>query len=132
MSKLSPPEAFRPACFDATLEVAAETASAVVVHAWLFSGERWILHAWCEIGEDVVDLTVGRAPIPRETYYSAMGVDEARSRRYGRLEFFENMARSGHVGPFRRDLFFAETSEADPISRFASETASGAESAHRP
>jgi hypothetical protein len=130
MTELSPPEAFRPACFNATLEVAAETTSAVVVHGWLFSGKRWILHAWCEIGEDVVDLTADRAPIPRETYYSAMGATEARSIRYGRLEFFENMASSGHAGPFRRDLFFAETSDADPISRFAPETASGAESTH--
>lgn len=129
MSQLSPPEAFRPACFDATLEVAAETPSAVVVHAWILSGKQWILHAWCEIGDDVVDLTVGRAPIPREDYYSAMGVDEGRSLRYTRIEFFENMARFGHSGPFRRDLFFAETSDADPISRFGPERNSGGESA---
>ncbi len=131
MTPLVPPKAHRPACFEAALEVAAETEAAVVVHAWIFAGERWILHAWCEIDGEVVDLTLGRSSIPRDAYYSAMGVAEARCVRYGRLEFFETMARHGHVGPFRRDFFFAETSDADPLSRIDPGKASGGESAPR-
>ena len=106
-------------CFEATLEVASETSDAIVVHGWLLSQEYWILHAWCEIDEWVIDLTETREPIDKSTYYRIMGVTPERSIRYNRQEFFALAAEHGHFGPFDKAFFFAEKSSGDPIKRNA-------------
>ncbi len=101
------------------MEVAGENADAVVVHGWIYDRTRWILHAWCEIGDVVVDLTETRSPVPKADYYAAMAATETRTRRYSRLEFFSLAAEHGHFGPFDKEFFFAETSSRDPLTRNA-------------
>ena len=64
----------------------------------------------------MVDLTESRGPIPKNDYYTAMGVTEERLRRYSRLEFFTLFASEGHYGPFDKDFFYREISTKDPLS----------------
>ncbi len=106
-----------PACFDMTLEIISENFDAVVVHGWISGTTQWILHAWCEFGDDVVDLSESRDPIPRSEYYPAMGVEEERIRRYSRLDFFTLVTELRHFGPFDKELFFAVTSLDDPLAQ---------------
>ena len=102
-------------CFEATLEVASETMDAVIIHGWLHNRESWILHAWCEVDEWVIDLTETREPIDKSTYYRVMGVTPERSIRYSRQDFFVLAAEHGHFGPFDKAFFFAKQSSQDPI-----------------
>lgn len=106
-----------PNCFEATLEVASEHAEAVVVHGWLRTPEKWVLHAWCELGDSILDLTESREPLDKAAYYELMGVTPERTRRYDRLEFFTLSAESGGFGPFDLDFFHARDTEQDPLSR---------------
>ena len=117
MKTLTPRQNHAPKCFEATLEVAGETRDAVVIHGWLHHQESWILHAWCEIDELVIDLTETREPIDKLTYYRIMGVTPERSIRYERQDFFVLAARHGHFGPFDKTFFFAERSAVDPITK---------------
>ncbi len=115
MEKIVHKEVFSKKCFEATLEVASKNEIAKVVHAWIDGPEGWILHAWGEIGDSVLDLTEARTPFPKEDYYKNLGVTEERLRRYSRLEFFELFAEQRHLGPFDKTFFFAETSKRDPL-----------------
>ena len=115
MKTLTPRQVHTGKCFDATLEVASENSEAVVIHGWLYHQECWILHAWCEINDRVIDLTETREPIDKSTYYRIMGVSQQRSIRYERQEFFALAAEHGHFGPFDKTFFFAEKSSGDPI-----------------
>jgi hypothetical protein len=117
MKTLAPRQVHTGKCFEATLEVASETRDAVVIHGWLHHQECWILHAWCEIDEWVIDLTETREPIDKSTYYRIMGVTPERSIRYNRQEFFALAAELGHFGPFDKAFFFAEKSSGDPTKR---------------
>ena len=118
MKTLTPRHDHAGSCFEATLEVASETSDAVVIHGWLYNQEHWILHAWCEIDEWVIDLTETREPIDKSTYYRIMGVTPERSIRYNRQEFFALAAEQGHFGPFDKAFFFAEKSFDDPLERY--------------
>ena len=102
-------------CFEATLEVASETIDAVVIHGWHHNRENWILHAWCEVDEWVIDLTETREPIDKSTYYRVMGVTSERSIRYNRQDFFALAAEHGHFGPFDKTFFFSEKTSQDPL-----------------
>lgn len=73
------------------------------------------MHAWCEIGEAVIDLTATREAIDKATYYRIMGVTPERTIRYTRLQFFTLAADQGHSGPFDEVLFFAPTTPRDPL-----------------
>ncbi|ABM29943.1 hypothetical protein [Nitratidesulfovibrio vulgaris] len=106
-----------PQSFEATLEVASECEDAVVVHGWLHMQGRWVVHAWCEAGEAVYDLTESRAPQPRAGWYASHGVTEERLRRYGRVEFFTRVADTGEFGPYDRELFASLESDVDPLGR---------------
>ena len=117
MKTLTPRQNHAGSCFEATLEVASETRDAVVIHGWLHNQENWILHAWCEVDEWVIDLTETREPIDKSNYYRIMGVTPERSIRYNRQEFFALAAEHGHFGPFDKAFFFAEKSFADPVKR---------------
>ena len=88
MKTLTPRQHHSDSCFEATLEVASVTVDAVVIHGWLHNRENWILHAWCEVDEWVIDLTETREPIDKSTYYITMDVTPERSIRYNRQEFF--------------------------------------------
>jgi hypothetical protein len=115
MKTLTPRHDHTGSCFEATLEVASETNDAVVIHGWLHNQGHWILHAWCEINEWVIDLTETRQPIDKSAYYRIMGATPERSIRYERQVFFALAAAHGHFGPFDKALFFAEQSSIDPI-----------------
>jgi hypothetical protein len=117
MKTLTPRQHHSDSCFEATLEVASETVDAVVIHGWLHNRESWILHAWCEVDEWVIDLTETREPIDKSTYYRIMGVTPERSISYSRQEFFALAAKHGHFGPFDKAFFFAKQSSQDPIKR---------------
>jgi hypothetical protein len=117
MKTLTPKQEHSGSCFEATLEVASETRYAVVIHGWLHSRESWILHAWCEVNEWVIDLTETREPINKSTYYKIMGVTSERSIRYNRQDFFALVAEHRHFGPFDKTFFFAKKSTDDPIKR---------------
>lgn len=119
MNALFPRKSHAKKCFEATLEVAAETENVSVVHAWLNHQDRWILHAWCEIGKDVIDLTESREPIDKRLYYDVMGITPERSIRYTRLEFFTLAAENGHFGPFDQAFFFGKNSVHDPLKKIA-------------
>jgi hypothetical protein len=118
MKTITPRQEHAGSCFEATLEVASETSDAVIIHGWLYNRERWILHAWCEIDEWVIDLTETRELIDKSTYYRIMGVTPERSIRYNRQDFFALAAEHGHFGPFDKAFFFAEKSSGDPIKRY--------------
>ena len=117
MRTLTPRQDHASSCFEATLEVASETRDAAVIHGWLYNQEGWILHAWCEIDEWVIDLTETREPIDKTTYYRIMGVTPERSIRYNRQDFFALAAKHRHFGPFDKTFFFAEIWSTDPIKR---------------
>lgn len=117
MKTLAPRQDHSESCFEATLEVASETMDAVVIHGWLHHRESWILHAWCEVDEQVIDLTETREPIDKSTYYRVMGVTLERSIHYNRQDFFALAAEHGHFGPFDKAFFFAEKSSDDPIKK---------------
>jgi len=115
MKTLIPRQEHTVSCFEATLEVASETRDAVVIHGWLQNQECWILHAWCEFNEWVIDLTETREPIDKSTYYRIMGVTPERSIRYNRQDFFALAAELGHFGPFDKAFFFSEKTSQDPL-----------------
>ena len=121
MGSCEPKTQHTPECFMAVLEVASENENAVIVQAWLHYQVRWILHAWCEIDGQVIDLTERRSPIPRTEYYAVMGVTETRARRYSRQAYFAMAAETGHFGPFDRVFFFAETTSTDPLAAIPKE-----------
>lgn len=121
MDRLKPRTKHTPKCFEAALEVASENEDAVVVQAWIYNQTQWILHAWCEIGDHVIDLMESRSPIPKIDYYAVMGVTETRARRYSRLTYFTMAAESGHFGPFDNILFFAGTASEDPLEHIPRE-----------
>ncbi len=88
MITLTPRQAHTGKYFEATLEVTSENGDAVVIHGWLNHQGSWILHAWCEIGEQVIDLTETREGIAKSSYYQVMGVTPERFIRYERYDFF--------------------------------------------
>jgi hypothetical protein len=106
---------YRPASFEALLEVVSENETAEAVHGWLYNGKEWYAHGWAELEGHVFDLTESRRPIDRATYYAANHVREAALRRYSRLEYFTNMAEMGHVGPFDKEFFFTTVTKVDPL-----------------
>jgi hypothetical protein len=116
MKPLTPKQDHAGNCFEAVLEVASETRDVVVVNGWLYNRRQWILHAWCELGEAVIDLTETRAAIDKPTYYRIMGVTPERTVRYTRLQFFTLAAEQGHFGPFDKVFFFANTIPRDPLT----------------
>ena len=116
MITLTPKQNHSPNCFEAVLEVASENPDATVFNGWVYNGRQWILHAWCEIGDDVVDLTESHDPMDKTIYYQVMGITPERSVRYSRLAFFELVAEHGHFGPFDTRLFFATKSLKDPLT----------------
>jgi hypothetical protein len=124
MKTLTPRQEHTSSCFEATLEVASETREAVIIHGWLYSQQRWILHAWSEVDQWVIDLTETREPIDKSTYYRTMGITPERSIRYNRQDFFALAAKHGHFGPFDKAFFFAETSSEDPIKKYSEDTQS--------
>jgi hypothetical protein len=128
---LLPRQSHAKKCFEATLEVAAETEDVFVVHGWLNHHHHWILHAWCEIGEDVIDLTESREPIDKSLYYDVMGINPERSIRYTRIEFFKLASEKGHFGPFDKTFFCAETLANDPFKHIARYCASGIRDIHQ-
>jgi hypothetical protein len=99
----------------AVLEVASENRDAVVIHGWLHHQGEWILHAWCEFDEWVIDLTEAREPIAKSAYYQTMGVTPERFVRYERQEFFALAAKHGHFGPFDKVFFFSQKTPQDPL-----------------
>lgn len=103
----------------AVLEVASENEAAGIVQAWIHDQNRWILHTWFEVDDQVIDLTEGRSPIPKIQYYAVMGVTETRAKRYSRQAYFAKVAETGHFGPFDKDFFFAETTSTDPLAHFS-------------
>ncbi|BBO92471.1 hypothetical protein [Desulfosarcina ovata] len=115
MVSLVPKQAHAPNCFHAVLEVASENNNVSVVNGWLFNGRQWILHAWCETDEAVIDLTETHEMIDKATYYRIMGVTPERTVRYTRLVFFTQVAEHGHFGPFDTDFFFAPITAQDPL-----------------
>jgi hypothetical protein len=115
MKTLTPRQVHTGKCFEATLEVASENNDAVVIHGWLRHEENWILHAWCEIDERVIDLTETREPIDKSKYYQVMGVTPERSIRYEREEFFTLVAEHANFGPFDKTFFFSEKTTQDPL-----------------
>jgi hypothetical protein len=119
MKTLTPRQNHSDSCFEATLEVASETMDAVVIHGWLRNRDSWILHAWCEVDERVIDLTETRKPIDKSAYYRIMGVTPERSIRYDRQAFFALAAEHGHFGPFDRNFFFSEAASGDPLQHMA-------------
>lgn len=131
MNSLLPRQSHAKKCFEATLEVAAETEDVFVVHGWLNRHNQWILHAWCEIGEDVIDLTESREPINRRLYYDVMCITPERSIRYTRMEFFRLASEKGHFGPFDKTFFFTETLDHDPLKHIARRCAGDSGGIHR-
>lgn len=109
----------KPQCLEAVIEVGSECEDCLIVHAWLYDGEKWILHAWGETDEAVYDLTESREPQNRDEYYKSHGVTEERLRRYSRVEFFTLLGDTKHFGPYDKKLFFAETSSTDPLEHTA-------------
>jgi hypothetical protein len=101
--------------FETALEVAGENEEAVAVHAWVYREGRWVPHAWCEIDGFAVDLTRSTQASAKADYYLRMGIMPLRCRTYTRLEFFEQMADQGHLGPFDQTFFFAPESDKDPV-----------------
>lgn len=99
---------FREQCFAAAMEICSEAETAEVVHGWVPGGPGWVVHAWAEIEDAVYDLTEGGHPMRKDEYYRRMCVREKLTRRYGRVEFFTLMAETGSLGPFDRELFFAD------------------------
>lgn len=112
-----PRKQHNPDCFAASQQVAAEVEESEVVHAWIHSGSAWILHAWAEVGGMVRDLTESHFDIDKDEYYTHFKVEDARLRRYSRLEYFTQMAEKGTLGPFDTELFFGVISDADPLDQ---------------
>ncbi|MGE4291497.1 MAG: hypothetical protein AB7E32_04725 [Desulfovibrio sp.] len=106
---------YRPASFEALLEVVSENESAEAVHGWIFNGREWYVHGWAELEGYVFDLTETRRPLDRAAYYADNHVREAALRRYDRVEFFTRMAEAGHVGPFDTEFFFTTVTKTDPL-----------------
>ncbi|MBN2141046.1 MAG: hypothetical protein PHV85_03500 [Desulfovibrionaceae bacterium] len=101
--------------YEAALEAASENYDVDVVFAWVRQDGAWAVRAFAETPDAVLDFTEGREPLDREDYYRDLGIEEARLRRYSRLEYFTLVGEQGHLGPFDKGLFFAETSAADPL-----------------
>ena len=98
---------FREQCFAAAMEVCSESEAAEVVHGWVPGGPGFVVHAWAEIEGAVYDFTESNKPERKADYYARMGVRPELTRRYTRVEYFTRMAETGSMGPFDKDLFFA-------------------------
>ena len=101
---------FREQCFAAAMEICSESEAAEVVHAWVPGGPGFVVHAWAEIEDGVYDLTESDRPMRKADYYARMGVRPELTRRYSRVEYFTRMAETGSLGPFDKELFFANES----------------------
>jgi hypothetical protein len=99
---------FRKQSFAAAMEICSESETAEVVHGWLPGGPGFVVHAWAEVEDAVYDLTESEQPMRKSDYYERMGVRPELTRRYSRVEFFTLMAETGSLGPFDRELFFAD------------------------
>ncbi|MFK4765371.1 hypothetical protein ACI3L3_11435 [Desulfobaculum sp. SPO524] len=109
----------KPTSFESCLEAASENPETEVVHGWIFKDGTWQTHGWCEFADRVIDLTESSHSMPKFDYYVKFKVSPERTRRYTRLNFFERMAAEGHVGPFDKEFFFADTSDEDPLTVIA-------------
>lgn len=99
---------FKKQSFAAAMEICSESEAAEVVHGWIPGGPGFVVHAWAEIEGAVYDLTESEQPMHKSDYYERMGVRPELTRRYSRVEFFTLMAETGSLGPFDRELFFAD------------------------
>lgn len=102
-------------CFQAVLEAASENEDVEVVNAWVLWDGEWVVHAWVEGQNFVLDFTVSRDRVMKEDYYKALSVSEDRLKRYSRVEFFTLMAENSHFGPYDKDFFFDHKSDGDPL-----------------
>ena len=108
---------YKPQSFEAVIEVGSECEDCTVVHGWVHHDGQWILHAWGETDEAVYDLTESREPQHRAEYYARHGITEERLHRYSRLEFFTLLGDTKSFGPYDKELFFAETTNVDPLEK---------------
>ncbi|SDL33805.1 hypothetical protein SAMN05660337_2693 [Maridesulfovibrio ferrireducens] len=105
----------QPSSWEYCLEAASENIETEVVHGWIFKDGKWVTHAWCEFADKVIDLTESTHSMPKFEYYQRHMVSDQRCRRYSRIEFFTLVGDEKHFGPYDTELFFAETSDEDPI-----------------
>ncbi|WP_027721043.1 hypothetical protein [Maridesulfovibrio zosterae] len=105
----------QPSAWEYCLEGASENIETEVVHGWIFKDGVWTAHAWCEFADRVIDLALSTHSTDKSDYYTKYMVSSDRCRRYSRIEFFELVGNEKHFGPYDTDLFFAETSEQDPL-----------------
>jgi hypothetical protein len=108
---------FREQCFAAAMEICSEGESVEVVHGWVPGGPGYVVHAWAEVEDAVYDLTESERPMRKDEYYARIGVSENLTRRYGRVEYFTLMAETGSLGPFDKELFFANQTAFLPQAR---------------
>lgn len=113
----------QPSSWEYCLEGASENTETEVVHGWIFKEGQWVTHAWCEFADKVIDLTESTHSMPKFDYYLKHMVSDERCKRYSRLEFFTLVGDEKHFGPYDKDLFFAETSDEDPIDVIAANKA---------
>lgn len=104
-------------CFTAAHDDAFQSAESedknniFIVHGWLFGyirpylPPRWLRHAWCEVGERVVDLTIQQEAIPKKEYYKCNAIKEEWLIRYPLIDFARIFLEQSHYGPFDDKLF---------------------------
>ncbi len=107
-------------CLEAAFDAACglvDRGQIFIVHGWL-DRSPFVFHAWCEFGNQVIDLTIQKAPLSREIYYQERGITEERLRRYSLIEFAHLMTEKGNYGPFDRGLFpLGNVSLQDPLKK---------------
>lgn len=105
----------QPSAYEYCLEPASENSAVEVVHGWIFKDDKWVAHAWCEFADRVIDLGRSTHSMDKFNYYITNRVREERCHRYSRIDFFTLVGDEGHFGPYDKELFFAPTSERDPL-----------------
>ncbi len=105
----------KPSAYEYCLEGASENIETEVVHGWIFKDGKWVAHAWCEFADKVIDLIESTHSMSKFDYYQKFMVSDQRCKRYSRIEFFTLVGDEKHYGPYDKNLFFAETSDEDPI-----------------
>jgi hypothetical protein len=95
---------YKQRCFEAAYDAACENQglNPIICHGYYWSGglDYFFLHAWVEIGNEILDYTIQRDPIPKSDYYLNHVIYEQSLKKYTFKEYNIQLCEHMNFWPF--------------------------------